>query len=100
MKSRKPDPELIDEENPEWTVEDMSRARPAPEVLPKYIGQKATDELLARSRGGPHKKDRKANQTLRIDPDVLEAYKEEGTGWQTRINRVLRDNMPRHRKRA
>jgi uncharacterized protein (DUF4415 family) len=59
----------------------MNRARPALEVLPKYIGQKATDELLARSRGESHKKDREANQTLRIDPDVLEAYKAEGGDW-------------------
>jgi uncharacterized protein (DUF4415 family) len=99
MKSKKPDPELIDEENPEWTVENINRARPAAEVLPKYIGQKATDELLAGSRSGPHKRDRKANQTLRIDQDVLEAYKEEGTGWQTRINRVLKPAPPRVRCR-
>ncbi len=45
-----PDPERIDEDNPECTAEDMKRARPAAEVLPKYIGQKATDELMRQSR--------------------------------------------------
>lgn len=98
MKNKKPDPELIDEENPEWTAEDMKRARPAAEVLPKYIGQKATDELLDRGRGRPPKEERKVNQTLRIDPDVLEAYRQKGKGWQTRINEVLREHMPKHQK--
>jgi uncharacterized protein (DUF4415 family) len=98
MKAKKPDPELIDEENPEVTREELRRARPAAEVLPKFIGQKATDELLRRSRGRPPKEDRKINQTLRIDPDVLQAYKRGGKGWQTRINQVLHDHMPTHQK--
>jgi uncharacterized protein (DUF4415 family) len=84
-----------DDENPEWTAEDFARARPASEVLPHFIGQKATDELLRRSRGRPEKPDRKVNQTLRLDPDVLEAYRREGSGWQTRINAVLREHMPK-----
>jgi len=76
----------------------MAKARPAAEVLPKFIGRKATQELLRPSRGRPKKKDRKANQPPRIDPDVLAAYRQEGKGWQTLINQVLRDNMPRHSK--
>jgi hypothetical protein len=39
---------------------------------------------------GPGKKPAKVAVTLRIDPDVLEAYKAEGPGWQTRINDTLR----------
>ena len=50
MENTKPDPELIDDENPEWTAEDFRNARPALEVLPELIGQKATDELLQQSR--------------------------------------------------
>ena len=74
------------------------RARPAAEVLPEFIGEKATQELMRRSRGRPPKADRKVNQTLRLDTDVLEAYRREGSGWQTRINEVLRENMPRREK--
>ncbi len=83
-----------DEENPEWTKEDFARARPAAEVLSKFIGEKATQELMRRSRGRPPKADKKVNQTLRMDADVLEAYRQEGKGWQTRINEVLRQHMP------
>ena len=84
------------EDNPEWTIEDFARARPASEVLPRFIGQKATDELMRRGR--PAKPDRKVNQTLRLDQDVLEAYRREGPGWQAHMNDVLRQHMPRHGK--
>jgi uncharacterized protein (DUF4415 family) len=90
----KAEPEPLDDENPEWTAQDMAKARPASEVLPELIGDEAAQELLRRSRGRPPKKDRKVNQTLRIDHEVLEAYRRQGKGWQTRINQVLRDNMP------
>lgn len=84
-----------DEDNPEWTKDDFARARPAAKVLPQFIGEKATQELMRRGRGRPQKPDRKVNQTLRLDPDVLEAFRREGSGWQARINEVLRQNMPR-----
>ncbi len=87
-------PSRPDEDNPEWTKEDFARARPAAEVLPEFIGEKATQELMRRSRGRPRKADRKVNQTLRLDREVLEAYRREGRGWQTRINEVLRQHMP------
>jgi len=37
---KRPNPELIDDENPEWTDADFSRARPAAEVLPELFGAK------------------------------------------------------------
>lgn len=88
-----------DDDNPEWTKEDFARARPAAEVLPEFIGEQATQALLRRGRGRPQKPDKKINQTLRLDPDVLEAYRQEGKGWQTRINEVLRQHMPQGRPR-
>lgn len=95
MSTTKRDPERPDEDNPEWTAEDMAKARPAADVLPELIGAKSTQELLRRGRGRPQKDARKVNQTIRIDPEVLEAYRQEGKGWQTRINQVLRENMPK-----
>lgn len=87
-----------DVDNPERTKEDFAKARPAAEVLPKFIGEKATQELMRRSRGRPPKADRKVNQTLRLDPDIVEAFRQEGSGWQARINKILRENMPRRQK--
>jgi len=53
-----------DEDNPEWTKKDFAGARPAADALPEFIGEKATQELMRRSRGRPRKADRKVNQTL------------------------------------
>jgi len=38
------------------------------------------------------------NQTIRLDPEVLAAYRQQGRGWQTLINTVLRKHMPGHQK--
>ena len=95
---RKLSPSRPDADNPEWTPKGMAKARPAAEVLPGLIGAKATEELFRRGRGRPPKATRKVNQTIRLDPEVLAAYQQEGRGWQTRINTVLRKHMPGHLK--
>jgi uncharacterized protein (DUF4415 family) len=87
-----------DAENPEWTAATFKRARPASEVLTEIIGEKATQELMRRGVGRPAKADKKVNQTLRLDADVVEAFRQQGSGWQTRINQVLREHMPTSRK--
>jgi uncharacterized protein (DUF4415 family) len=84
------------EDNPEWTAADIKKARPALELVSEVFGNHAASDLR-RGRGRPPKEDRKVNQTLRIDPDVLEAYRREGKGWQTRINVVLRKHMPKRK---
>ncbi len=95
---RKDDPaSRPDEDNPEWTRDEVRRARPAVEMVEQVFGSAAAS-ALRRRRGRPAKIDRKVNLTLRIDPDVLEAYKQEGRGWQTRINQVLRERMPERRR--
>ncbi len=95
MSRKKDDPaSRPDQDNPEWTREEIRNARPALEVIAEVFGQEAAD-ALRRGRGRPQKADRKVNQTLRLDPDVLEAYRLQGAGWQTRINAVLREHMPK-----
>lgn len=84
-----------DQDNPEWTRERMRNARPALEVIAEVFGPDAA-EMPRRGRGRPEKPDRKVNQTLRLDPDVLAAYRHLGSGWQTRINGVpRREHMPK-----
>jgi uncharacterized protein (DUF4415 family) len=95
MSREKDDPaSRPDDENPEWTAEDFAKARPALEVFAQLFGPEAA-EALRRGRGRPEKPDKKVNQTLRLDQDVLEAYRLQGAGWQTRINAVLREHMPK-----
>ena len=37
----------------------------------------------------------KVSTTLRLDPEVLAAFKAEGPGWQSRINDALRSAISR-----
>lgn len=39
----------------------------------------------------------KVSTTIRFDADVVEAFKREGPGWQTRMNEALRDWLARRR---
>jgi uncharacterized protein (DUF4415 family) len=51
--------------------------------------------LVKRGRGRPVGA-KKAQMNLRIDLDVIEAYKAQGEGWQTRMNDALRDWAKSH----
>lgn len=94
-KARQPPPDdaaidagiAADPDAKEWTDEDMAQARPAAEVLPAAV--LAAFEG-ARKRGRPVAANTKVKVMLRIDPDVVEAYRGSGPGWQTRMNEALR----------
>jgi uncharacterized protein (DUF4415 family) len=78
----KPDPELTDDENPEWTDETFAKARPAGEVL--------GEAFIARARRGrPRSAAPKAEVKIRIDAQVVEHLRASGPGWQTRVNAEL-----------
>jgi uncharacterized protein (DUF4415 family) len=47
----------------------------------------------ARLVGRPKKAVTKKSLTLRVDPDIVSAYKKTGRGWQTRINDALRAHL-------
>jgi len=84
MKKRKP---LTDKDGEvrELTSEDFAAMRPTAEVLPELV-------KLWRKRGerGPQKAPTKQQVTLRLDRDVIERFRSTGSGWQGRINDVLR----------
>lgn len=44
----------------------------------------------------PKRPDPKAQVTLRIDQDVIDFFKQDGSGYQTRINAVLRSFVKAH----
>lgn len=94
-KLSQPDASEMWENNPELDDDWFKRARPAAEILPKLIGQEATDRLLARSRGmrGPQKSPTKVPISIRLDSDVVDHYRALGAGWQAQINADLRQNL-------
>ncbi|RDU99951.1 BrnA antitoxin family protein [Trinickia dinghuensis] len=83
------------DDNPAWSEAEFTRARPAEAVLPELFGQPAAEQMLKR-RGRPKSADAKIALKLRIDPDVVAAYRAQGAGWQTRINDALRDYAKSH----
>lgn len=46
---------------------------------------------VKRGRGSPAVAVKRPKLNMRVDADVLDAFKATGPGWQTRINAVLRD---------
>ena len=95
--SKKPNPELLDEENPEWTAEDFARARPASEVRPQIFGEKVAREML-KPRGRPRAEFRKERINIRLSHEVIGYFKLAGEGWQTRIDAALRQFIAEHPK--
>lgn len=85
---KRPNPEKIDDKNPEWTAEDFRRARPAFDVLPPELVE--TIKKRRQGQRGPQRTPVKSKVTLRLDRGVLEYFKTKGKGWQTRINEALK----------
>ena len=70
---------------------DMSLILPAHEVLPS-----ALQKTLGMRVRGPQKAPPKGSSTLRPSPEVVEAFRAGGDGWQTRIDAALKDWLRTH----
>jgi uncharacterized protein (DUF4415 family) len=80
--------------SPPLSREELARLRPSAEALPDLV------ESFRRSRGRPKAQQAKTLVSLRLDAEVIEAFRAEGPGWQTRINEVLSRWARRRRKAA
>ena len=70
----------------ELTREDFARMQPARNVLPAILGADLAAEFLTE----------RVPPAIRLDADVLSAFRASGLGWQTRINEALRDWLQSH----
>ncbi|MEC5293805.1 MULTISPECIES: BrnA antitoxin family protein [unclassified Aurantimonas] len=87
---------------PTWTDPDD-----APELTDDWFEGATLHEggVVKRLPGqrGPGKKRPKESVTLRLDPEILEHFRQTGEGWQTRINDTLKVTVLsklRRRRRA
>ncbi len=95
-------PVVFDDTNPEWTDADFARAKPGAEALPaEFVA------AFQRKSGRPEGTVRSDRQqvTLRLPRDVIDFFKADGPGWQTRAIEVLareaaKGNRAAGRKRA
>ena len=75
-------------DNPDSTDEELASMRPAREVLPPEFFEMVERER--KRRGRPALDEPKRQVTLRLDADVIDSFRAEGAGWQSRINTTLR----------
>jgi uncharacterized protein (DUF4415 family) len=57
------------------------------------------EQIMARRAGRPAgtvKATPKVSTTIRLSPDVVQAFRAAGDGWQTRIDAALRDWLKNH----
>lgn len=86
--SKKPKPDLVDLDNPEWTAQDIKSAT-------QFSSLPVTLQAKLRGRG-PQKAPPKISTTIRLSPDVVQAFRAGGDGWQTRIDAALKDWLRTH----
>ncbi len=85
--NRRPNPEPIDPDNPEWT-DDIVRQSVRFDALPA--------SLKSKLRGRPKAAITKERITIRLSQDVLEQFRASGQGWQTRLDAALKDWLKTH----
>ena len=72
-----------DPDTRELTAEELTRMRPASEVVPHIV------ERHQRTRG-KQKAPTKKHISIRLDADLAAHFRNSGPGWQTRLNDTLR----------
>ena len=83
-----------DQDNPELTKEWFGKAKPASDVFSPETY--AALVAMKRPRGRPKADETKVFTAIRLDADLLDAFKATGKGWQTRVNAALRQFITEH----
>lgn len=81
-----PDARELDDE---W----FAKAKPASEALSPEMYAAL---VARRPRGRPKADETKVFTAIRLDADLLNAFKSTGRGWQTRMNAALRQYLNEH----
>jgi len=78
---------MPDEENPEWTAEDIANARSFSEVFPEQYA-------ALKKRGRPRLAAPKVQISFRLGIDVVSAVRASGRNYNTRVEEALRKAFP------
>lgn len=84
----KPDPFMIDDENPEWTAQSAAEARPFADLFPGRLAPTRRDGGTGAS---PEPID--GRLPLWLAADVVESLRATGSDFGARAERVLRDAL-------
>lgn len=77
-----PDPEKLDDDNPEWTQTMFDEAKTAAELFPHLFKEAPRED--------------KVSATILYDADILSAFRATGKGWENRMNDALREWLREH----
>jgi uncharacterized protein (DUF4415 family) len=80
-----------DADTPAWTKAMFARARPAREVEPDLVSNPPRI-------GRPPLEKPKQQISLRLDPEIIAAYRSTGAGWQKLMQKALAKAAPRRRR--
>ena len=75
-------------DSPELTKADFAKAKPFSEVFPDL-------STSMRKGRGPNKSPTKELVSIRLSRNVIEHFKKDGAGWQTRIDETLQKAVKR-----
>ena len=87
--AKAPDPYKLDEENPEWTAQAAAEARPFAEMFPERLKAPGGRD------GRPAVERPKVHIGFRLAADVVSGVRASGPGYNTRVERVLREALAR-----
>lgn len=80
----------------ELTATDLRRFGPAAEALPPELYAGLLEMKRRSGVRGPQNAPTKQVTTIRLSPEVMQAFKSTGAGWQTRIDAALKDWLRTH----
>jgi uncharacterized protein (DUF4415 family) len=88
--AKKPDPFMIDEENPEWTAKETAEAKPFSEAFPAQFA-------TWKKRGRPPVETPKMHIGFRLAADVVLGVRATGRGYNARVEKLLREALAKGR---
>jgi len=83
-------PEMTDEENPEWTDEMFVQAEPMTKADPELV------EMSKSLSSQPKTDNSKILLSIHYSPEVIDFFKSTGKDWQARMDEVLRSYVASH----
>ncbi|MDQ6958616.1 MAG: BrnA antitoxin family protein [Mariprofundaceae bacterium] len=89
-----------DPEAAELTAEDFKRMQPASEVHPSIVKAYKEGRIRMPGQRGPQRAPRKLPISIRLSPTVVEHFRASGKGWQSRIDKALREWIKEHKEAA
>jgi uncharacterized protein (DUF4415 family) len=95
------DAPIDDPDRPELSADMIRRMRPLrefPELRRNIMASVEHARAEKRERGRPKLAHPKLQVTLRLDEEVVNSFKEDGPGWQGRINETLKKTVKRKKR--